>query len=439
MTVTAGTEAPIPSARAPIGLRHLPRVWHEGWWIAIAVAVVMFATVGVGYYGLAVFLRPLQEENGWSNSAVSGATGMYFVVTGLTGFALGPVIDRRGPIRPITAGILLIGVAMALLALVESLWQLYLVYLLQAVAFGMAGGAAVNAIIARWFITKRAKAMSISATGVSLGGVVLSPLGTWLVTEGGVALAATVMGVLVMTIGLPVVLGVLVWDPAHIGLGPDGGAPDPSVDNRSLRADVQQRVWTRGAAARTGAFWAVLVSFVLALLAQTGFLLHQIAFLTDRFGSANRASLALAVTALGSILARFALGQVADRMDKRVGAAGLFVVQASAILGLLAIDGVLVTYVLVMVVGFTIGNIYLMQTLLVGELFGLVSLATVFGVIGLATQIGSGLGPVAVGVIEDRTGSYDAAFMVGAGLLYVAAAIVLLARPPAPAGGDADR
>ncbi|MEM8923222.1 MAG: MFS transporter [Actinomycetota bacterium] len=416
--------------RRPLGLRLLPDVWHYGWWVAIAVAVVMFATVGVGYYGLAVFLRPLQEENGWSNSAVSGATGLYFSVSGLAGFLIGPLIDRRGPLRPMTIGIALVGLSAIALSLVDTLWQLYAVYVIQAVAFGMAGAVAVNSIIARWFITKRAKAMSISSTGVSMGGIVLSPLGTWMIAQGGVALAAIVMGVLVLIVGLPIVALVLVWDPAEVGLTPDAGAPDESFHNESLSAEVQQRVWTRSAAARTGAFWAILVAFVLALLAQTGFLLHQLAFLTDRFGSANRAAFALSTTALGSVIARFALGQVADRMNKRVLSAGLFVLQGAAIGGLLLFEGTAITFALVLIVGFTIGNIYMMQTLLVSETFGLVSLATVYGVIGLAAQIGSGIGPWAIGVIEDRTGSYQPAFALGAAMMVVAAVIVLAARPP---------
>lgn len=401
----------------------------------MAIAVVMFATVGVGYYGLAVFLQPLQEENGWSNAAVSGATGLYFSVTGVTGFILGPSIDRRGPIRFMTVGVTLVGVSALLLSQVDQLWQLYAVYLFQAIAFGMAGSVAVNSIMARWFITKRAKAMSISSTGVSLGGVILSPLGTWLVGRGGVSLAALVMGALVLAIGLPIVTSVLVWDPAQVGLEPDGGAPDAAVASEALGERVQRRVWTRAEAARTIPFWAIIIAFLLVLMAQTGFILHQIAFLTGRMGSANAAALALSTTAFGSIIARFALGQVADRLDKRRLSSALFALQGLAVLGLLMTQSRWISYALVMIIGFTIGNIYMMQTLLVAEIFGLVSMGTVFGVIGLAAQVGSGLGPFAIGWLEDITGSYTLPFTIGSALTLLAAIIVLFAKAPPPRDG----
>ncbi|MFV0257407.1 MAG: MFS transporter [Acidimicrobiales bacterium] len=423
--------APVPRRRVP-GMAVLPDRVHYGWWVAIGLAVVMFATVGVGYYGLAVFLDPLQQEHGWSNAAVSGATGLYFSVSGLTGLVVGPMVDRHGPIRFMTSGVLLLAAATTSLRWVDELWMLYLCYLVQAIAFGMAGNVCVNSIMARWFITKRAKAMSISSTGISLGGVVLSPVGTWMIGEGGIALAAPIMGLLVVTVALPIVTTVLVWDPAEVGLTPDAGRPDPAATGGVQDERVQRRIWTRGEAARTAAFWSILVSFLFVLLAQTGFVLHQIAFLTDRMGSANAAALTLSTTAMGSIIARFAVGMVADRLDKRHLTAGLFVVQALAVLGLLAVDSKVASVALVMVIGFTIGNVYMMQTLIVAELFGLVSMGTIYGVVALAGQVGSGLGPFTMGWMEDRSGSYSLPFTVGSVLTLAAAVIIELARPPKP-------
>ena len=81
----------------PLAARLLPSTTFYGWYVAVGCAVLMLVGVGVGYYGLAVFLRPLQDDHGWSNATVSGATGLYFSVSGLTGALVGPHVDRHGP------------------------------------------------------------------------------------------------------------------------------------------------------------------------------------------------------------------------------------------------------------------------------------------------------------------------------------------------------
>ena len=89
---------------------------------------MMWVTVGVGYYGLSIFLRPLQDEHDWSAGVVSGASGLYFVVSGVSAFVVGPMIDRRGPKRMMAVGAVLTGVSAAAVGFVETVWQLYLVY-----------------------------------------------------------------------------------------------------------------------------------------------------------------------------------------------------------------------------------------------------------------------------------------------------------------------
>jgi cyanate permease len=73
---------------------------------------------------------------------------------------------------------------------------------------------------------------------------------------------------------------------------------------------------------------------------------------------------------------------------------------------------------------------------LVGEIFGMVSFGSIFGLIGLAGQVGSSVGPILVGSVHDTSGGYTIPFLITAGLTYAAAFIVLFARPataPAPA------
>lgn len=414
----------------PYAARVLPRRVFYGWYVAIACACLMFVGVGVGYYGLPIFLKPLKEAHGWSTTQVSIAPAIYFCVSGLTSAFIGPYVDRYGPTKFMLIGTAINGVSAAFIGLVDELWQLYAVYFVFAVAFGMSSSIAVNAIMTRWFVRKRALAMSISSTGVSLGGVILAPVASLLVDAGGLELATPILGALVLVVALPVILLVISWEPGLMGLGPDGDSAG-MIKAAAARPDMaaQYRTWTRPEAMRTVSFWAIFIAFLLVLVAQTGYIIHQVNFLEDRLGSRSEAALTISVTAFGSIVARLVVGIFADGVDRRLLTVVLFVVQGTAILLIIHTQNVAATWILTLIFGLTIGNVYMMQSLLVGEIFGMVSFGAVFGLISLAGQAGSGLGPIGVGFLEDQTGGYTIPFTVTAILTYVAAIAVLFARP----------
>ncbi|MFN0148546.1 MAG: MFS transporter [Dehalococcoidia bacterium] len=427
-----------PPRPLPFAARFLPKRMYYGWYVAIACGVLMFVGVGVGYYGLPIFLKPLRDEHGWSTTQVSWAGTIYFLIAGVTAAFVGPLIDRTGPRRFMLWGTIINGVSGAAIGFVNELWQLYGVYFVFAVAYGLSSGVAVQAIMTRWFVRRRALAMSLSSTGVSLGGVVIAPIASLLIDAGGLALATPILGALVIVAGVPVILLVLAWDPAEVGLRPDGDADGARhVLPLSLSAATQLRPWTRSEAMATLSFWAVMVAFFLVLIAQTGYIFHQVAFLQDRFGSRNAAALTISVTALGSIVARLAVGIFADGVDRRVLASVLFVVQATCVLLIIHIENTAATWVLTLLFGFTIGNVYMMQSLLVGEIFGMVSFGSIYGLVSLAGQVGSGVGPIAVGFLHDQGGGYSLPFTVTAVLTYVAAAVVWGCRPVSEKGAAA--
>ncbi|MEO8540134.1 MAG: MFS transporter [bacterium] len=414
----------------PFAARILPRRVFYGWYVAIACAALMFVGVGVGYYGLPIFLKPLRDAHGWSDTQVSVAPAIYFTISGLTSAIVGPLVDRHGPTRFMLIGTVINGVSAAFIGLVDSLWQLYAVYFIFAVAFGMSSSIAVNAIMTRWFVRKRALAMSISSTGVSLGGVVLAPVASALISSGGLELATPILGALVLVVAIPVILLVISWEPSRMGLGPDGDTPNQAaLTSKRPELAAQYRVWTQKEALRTVGFWAIFVAFLLVLIAQTGYVIHQVDFLQERLGSRNKAAFTISVTAFGSIIARLVVGIFADGIDRRMLTVVLFVVQGTAILLIIHTQNVAATWALTLIFGLTIGNVYMMQSLLVGEIFGMVSFGSIFGLISLAGQAGSGLGPIGVGFLQDQTGGYTVPFTVTALLTYLAAIAILFARP----------
>src|SRR5207244_2932248 len=112
----------------------------------------------------------------------------------------GGYIDRRGPMGLMAVGSVGIGLCISAIGFVNEIWQLYAVYALLAVCFGATTSVGVNAIMTRWFVLRRARAMSVSSTGVSVGGVVFAPVGSKLIDVGGLQLATPLMGLLVVAV-----------------------------------------------------------------------------------------------------------------------------------------------------------------------------------------------------------------------------------------------
>jgi MFS family permease len=414
-----------PLPRPPALGRLLPRQVFYGWWVTLGCGLVVFVGVGIGFYVLPLFLGPLQAERGWSNAHVSGATGLYFTVSGLTAAAAGRAVDRGDPRRYMLVGTVLLALSLAAVGHVRSLWQLYLVYPAMAAGFALAANVPTNTILTRWWITRRGQAMAVAFSFISLGGAVFAPLGRRLLDHGGLELAAPVLGGIVAAVALPVIAFVLVSAPEDLGLEPDGVHRPHAVTTMG----DQRRAWGRGEAARTGAFWAILVGFMLVLVCQIGFLTHQVAFLETRF-SPTTAAFAVSVTALGSAVARLVVGVFADRVDKRHLTVGLVLAQAAAVGGLQVTEGHVASFALVLVFGFTMGNIFMMQALLVGEIYGITSFATVYGMTAAAGQTASGLGPVLVGALEQASGGYRLPFLVTTALTVVGAAVLSRAKAP---------
>jgi MFS family permease len=400
-----------------------------GWTIAFGLAALSSVVVGIGFYGIAVFLDALATERAWPRAGVSLATTVYFVASGIGGSLIGRAVDRYGSRGFIVAGTTLMAVALLALGGVERQGQLMAVYALLALGFALTGNVPTGAILTRWFVTRRARAMSISQTGVSVGGVVLVPVVTQLVHERGLSAATTVLAALLILFGWTLAAFVLRSDPREFGLAPDGLRDGAAPLPPALQA-VEQRVWTPRETLRTPSFWLLVGAFASILFCQVGTAMHQLALLRDHL-DARTAALAVSTTAAGSFAARLAVGSFADRISKPRLAALLMCVQGVTLAGFALCTQTLPLFALSLVFGFTIGNVFLLQALLVAECFGMRSFGSVLGLLQLVTQTASGLGPFALGVLHGRLGGYSDALLPVSGLAFVAAALVSRVRPPA--------
>ena len=404
-----------------------------GWWIVLASTAILFVSSGIGFYGHGVILDPLRNLHGWSKATLSSAVTLYFFTSGIMGMIIGRQIDRYGPQWVLIIGSLTIGSGLTILSLVSTVWQLYAVYFFMALGFSCTSLVPANTLVANWFIRKRGFALSLTNTGLSAGGIILVPLASYLITRWGLTATLPILGA-IYAIVIILSTTIIKQRPSDLNQFPDG-IPSESMSDHStasaLSHSAQMRVWSRRQAIGTLTFWAIVVAFSLALAGQIAFLMHQISFLSQYLGVSGAAT-AVSITAGASVVGRLWLGTFVDHCDKRYVIMVCFLLQGMAVITLAHFHHVVVLYLGTLAFGLTMGNVIMMQSLITGECFGLVSFATVSGLAGVFTMSGAALGPTIAGIIFDATQSYRMAFTIFAAMSAIAIVVIYFAKPPKP-------
>ncbi len=428
-----GSVTGLPNRPLPALARLFPGVYY-GWIVVWGTFFVSLVCVAIPFYLQPVLVASLTGLRGFDALGVSYATSSFFLLVGVFGFAIGPFVDRHGARAFIFCGALTLALALVGIGRAESAGWLALWFPLLALGFGLSTAVPTNAILTRWFIARRSIATTISQTGVSLGGAFVFPMATAMIAGWGFESAMLGLGGLICLVSLPVVIWVLRWDPLDHGLEPDGAAASAEPDDLLTRAR-QRRVWRRREALRTPTFWLLAAAFGLVLAAQVGMIAHQLSAL-GRHMSAEQAAWGGSLIPVGSVLGRFVIGPLADRVDKRAIAIGLFTLQGLGILAFSLSETPTALFASSLLFGLTIGSIFMMQSLIVAELFGIPSFGAVFGTVQLCTQIVSSGGPLLVGALVGGWG-YGIALRVLVALALAGAVVLAFVRPPRAETGGA--
>ena len=403
-----------------------------GWWIVLAGTAVLFVSSGIGFYGHGVILDPLRAQFGWSKGVVSSAVTLYFWAAAAMGLIVGRLIDKYGAKPVLIAGAATAGFGFILLSQVTQLWQFFAVYTLMSVGWSGTSIPPISALISNWFIRRRGFAMGLTMTGLSLGGMVMVPFATYLTSRWGLGVTLPVLGCAFWVVVIPTAVFLVKQRPSEVGQFPDGERPVSLSEGGASRPTgyaSQMQPWTRREAMATAAFWAIVVAFLLAMGGQISFLMHQVSFLSQTLGRAGAAT-AVSITAGASILGRLFLGPLADRAEKRFVAIACFLIQGIAVLALAHSTHVAVLYLGTFAFGLTMGGAVMMQSLIIGECFGMVSFGTISGLAGVFAMSGAALGPALAGWIYDATQSYTVAFTIFGAASILATVAVFFAKPP---------
>jgi len=399
----------------------------------------IFVGVGATIDAIAVFMKPMSENLGWTRTLIMGPVTVAFLATSLMSPVVGRIIDKYGARILMFISALAGGGLMVAISIVNHPWQFYLLF---GIGIGITRACfsfmAPTTMVSNWFIVKRGRALAVATMGAAISALIVIPFTQYVITTLSWRAAWIMLGIMTWTLlALPAAV-VIRRRPEDIGLMPDGaaldegkGRPDREPGERKKSPSHEAEVnWLAREAVRVYAFWLILASMVLTSFPVTGVWLHASASFTDQGVTPAQAALAMGCVAVTSIPSRLFWGLLAEKLHVRycliitnlgLAASVIFIMLANSFPAAL---GSMLFY------GAFVGGIIVLQAMVWPDYFGRLALGTIQGYAEFFRVIGAAGGPLLAGIIYDTTGSYYIAFSAFAGGCLLATVLMYLAKPP---------
>ncbi len=395
-----------------------------GWRVVGAAFVFAVFAWGIAFYGLSVLLHAIHETRGWPISLISAAiTAHYLMSAGLMAY-LDDAHRRFGLVATTRAGVVALAAGVLAWGLAAAPWQLFAAAALTAAGWAATSTAGISAMLLPWFRRRRGAALSLAFNGASFGGVLFIPLWVALSARLGLAGAAAAVAAASLAVLWPLAGRYLRPTPASLGVLPDGEGASGAASPTS--GGAPSAVASRRALLRQPRFLTLSSAFALGLFSQVGLVANLVSLLAPRLGDAGAAS-AVSLTAVCAILGRLLLGAVVDRVDRRLAAAGNFVLQIAGLL-LLLDTGIAPALLGCVLFGLGLGNLVSLPPLIAEREFAPADLGRVVALVVAINQAVFSFAPAIFGALHDLAGGYAAPLMLATALHLAAAVLVLTGR-----------
>jgi MFS family permease len=387
----------------------------QGCWLLTLVAAAMLMITMGSRQTIGLFIAPLNAATGLGIVAISLAAAISQFTWGLAQPVFGALADRFGPGRVLVFGGLLLAGGLALTPFVHTELQLILVLGVMT-AFGAGAGSfsiLIGAVLQRLPAERRSFAAGLVNAGGSFGQFVFAPLLQVIITGFGWVTALLTMAAFCLAT-VP-----LAWP-----LRGRGGVRTAAGPGEAGSLGAQLRL-----AWRDTSYWCLHLGFFTC-----GF---HVAFLVthlpgqvhlcglDPLVSAN----SLALIGLANIVGSLTVGWLGTRRRMKFLLFGLYFSRAVAVLVFMAAPKTVLTfYAFALVLGLTWLATVPPTAGLVGKLFGVRYLATLFGLTLLSHQIGGFFGAWLGRLAVARFGDYTWMWYADAGLALFAALVNLPIR-----------
>jgi MFS family permease len=393
-----------------------------GWRQVASVFYMLTLGTGIVFSSYGIISAPIAEEFHASHSMAMMGVGAILLVGATMSPTVGGWIDRYSFRHLACLAAVLLSAGLMALSFVQSMGQVIAIYALfmaiPAVICGPLGG---SALIMRWFVNRRGRAMGIAIAGLSAGSFFFPYLIARLIETTDWRSALRILAVFTAVTLIPVALFAMINRPSDKGLFPDG-ASEPPVEAQSTRPEgkpvsVREIVTNRN-------FWLVSLALGMPMSAGTGTTSNIVLLAKDIGVAGTLAALVMSTIAVSSALGKLTFAGLGDRFDVRYFLATGMALTVASMFTLATAGSVPALFIGGALIAFGSG--------LLNPLWGMIfscafDPAIVGKVMGLAMSVGmilAVIAPVLIGKLRDVTGTYEIPFF-GYGIAILLAMVLV--------------
>jgi OFA family oxalate/formate antiporter-like MFS transporter len=399
---------------------------NKGWLVAFAGTCAMLA-LGV-LYAWSVIRANIPAEWGWAESQKTLPYSVAVVLFSVMTMVGARLLARFGPRVVVSTGGVLAGLGVIISSLSTSPW-------VYTAAFGVLLGSGIGFVYAsaspvalRWFPASKAGLVSgIVVAGFGMGSAWVAPLARALISSIGLQSTMLYLGI-GMLIVVVAFAQLLQFPPAGF-IPADGSQVKSTIVLNRVDFEPDQII-------KTWQFYFLWITFALGSGAGLMVIGNLASIVADQISLATVSAVAVSVLAVGNGLGRVLYGTLSDRIGRKAVLIIAFVFQAALILTLRQVlpgsplANVPALLVLVALIGANFGAVLAVFPVMTKDYFGTKNFAINYGLVYTAFGLGGFMISQLAGYFKDLYGDFNYAYLMAAGILVVAAALMAMLKSP---------
>ena len=205
---------------------------HYGWIICVLAVLTMFCTMGLSSNTMSIYINAFIEENGFTKAQGASLPTIRCIASLIGTVICGFYYDKLNMRRGLSFSVAMIGIAFLIYSRAHALPVFYIGAFIAGLGYGLGTMVPATMLINRWFASGQGFVLGIVSAGTGIATIFCPPLITAGLEAGGVALAASVEGCLVLVYAA-LMFVLLRNDPGDKGLLPYGADTAPAVQAES--------------------------------------------------------------------------------------------------------------------------------------------------------------------------------------------------------------